>query len=85
MAERIVERFRSLDANLDAAAETFTMLGEPGLGSWILVIARMGDDECYKNLMIIRDKWANFMEECEHCFSLIWCRFVEELLKEKVK
>lgn len=39
MAEWIVERFRALDSNLDTAAETFTMLGDPGLGSWILTIA----------------------------------------------
>lgn len=85
MTERIVDRFRALGANLDTAAEVFAMLGEPGLGSWILAIARMGDDDCYKNLMIIRDKWADAMEECEHCFSLIWLRFVEDLMKEKVK
>lgn len=68
MAERIVERFRALNSNLDTAAEAFAMLGEPGLGLWILAIARMGDDDCYKNLMIIRVKWADAMEECEHCF-----------------
>lgn len=85
MAERIVEQFRALDANLDTAAEVFAMLGEPSLGSWILTIARMGDDDCYKNLMIIRDKWADAMRECEHCFSLVWLRFVKDLLKERTK
>lgn len=79
----IVARFRNLETNLDVAAETFKMIGEPGLGSWILTIARMGDDDCYKNLMAVRDKWLVAMKGCEKCFSMNWHSFIEDLMAEK--
>lgn len=81
----IVERFRSLGQNLDTAAKAFETLGDPDLGTLILTIARMDDCNCYKNLLAARDKWFEAMEECEHCFSLVWLRFVEDLMKERVR
>jgi protein-arginine kinase activator protein McsA len=70
---------------LDIAAETFKMIGEPGLGSWILTIARIGDDDCYKNLMTIRDKWAAAMKGCEKCFSMNWRSFIDDLMTEETE